>query len=210
MQFDAVCCSVLQCGAVCCSVVQCIAVCCSVLQCVAVCCSVLQCVAVSCSVLQCVAVCWKMSCVSVCVSTSMMPCVNMCVVSYTYTSVYMYIYMQMNICVRHMKETLSLVCQGTMVPWHTFWNGTFLSIFLAHFLTFFEWYPGTFFWNACVRACAATLKSEHVRAVNIRICIYIYVYAYRHICVNTCIHMYAGVLIYSLRMCIYIHICLYM
>jgi len=38
-------------------VLQCVAVCCSVSQCLAVCCSVLQCLAVCRSVLQCVAVC---------------------------------------------------------------------------------------------------------------------------------------------------------
>jgi len=76
MQYNTVCCSVLQCVAVCCSVLQCahcntlqhtathhMSKCCDsytyilmyiLLQCVAVCCSVLQCVAVCCSVLQCV------------------------------------------------------------------------------------------------------------------------------------------------------------
>jgi len=52
--------SMVQYDAICCSVLQCVAVCCIVLLCVAVCCSVWQCVAVyvfSCSGLQCVLQC---------------------------------------------------------------------------------------------------------------------------------------------------------
>jgi len=64
LQYDAVCCSALQCVAVRGCVLKCIAVCCSVWQCVlasqlavSACCSVLQCVAVCCSV--CVRVSFK-------------------------------------------------------------------------------------------------------------------------------------------------------
>jgi len=60
VDFQGLCCSVLQCVAVCCSVLKCGAVCCSVLQCAADWCSVLQRVGgveVRCSVLHCVEVC---------------------------------------------------------------------------------------------------------------------------------------------------------
>ena len=49
VQFDSLCCNVVQCVAVWYSVLQFVAVCCNVLQCVAVSCSVLQRTAVCCS-----------------------------------------------------------------------------------------------------------------------------------------------------------------